>query len=424
MTPGGDAVGRAVEAAHRAHWPVLVATAVRLLRDLDAAEDCVQDAFAAAVRTWRTDGVPTNPAAWLTTATRNRALDRLRRTATERRTLPALIAETDRLHRDGPGQAVDDGVRDDGADLLRLVLLCAHPALAAEARVALTLRAVCGVPTAAIARVMLVPEPTMAARLTRAKKKIAAAGIPFRLPDAAERAARVDAALDVGHLVLTCAHEDPDGDPGLAARAVLLARALVRLVPEQTEARGLLALALLTTARAAARRDATGAMVLLADQDRRRWDAAAVAEGLALVAGLMPHPAGRLTLQAAIAAEHARAATARDTDWRQVLRLYDALLAEWPTPVVALNRAVAVAEVHGPAAALDALRALGDEPVLARYPWLPATRADLRARSGDTRTAAADYRAALDLVRSPADAALLTERLRALEGPSAGVAPS
>ena len=195
---------------------------------------------------------------------------------------------------------------------------------------------------------------------------------------------------------------------------MLLARALVRLVPEETEARGLLALALLTTARSPARRDAAGAVVLLADQDRRRWDTAAVAEGLALVAGLMAHPAGRFTLQAAIAAEHARAVSAAGTDWRQVLRLYDALLTEWPTPVVALNRAVAVAEVHGPAAALDALRVVADEPALARYPWLPAARADLHARLGDARAAAQDYRLALGLVRSPADAAFLTGRLRAL----------
>ena len=418
MTTAGDVVAGAVEAAHRAHWPVLVATTVRLLRDLDAAEDCVQDAFAAAVRTWRTDGVPGNPAAWLTTATRNRALDRLRRSATERRALPALIGESQRLERDGPGRAADDGVRDDGEDLLRLVLLCAHPALAPESRVALTLRAVCGVPTGAIARVMLVPEPTLAARLTRAKKKIAGAGIPLRLPSAAERAQRVAGALDVVHLVLTCAHDDPAADDGLAARAVVLARALVRLAPEDTEARGLLALALLTGARSAARRDDAGAVVLLADQDRSRWDAAAITEGLALVRGLLPHPAGRFTLQAAIAAEHARAATAAATDWRQVLRLYDALLAEWPSPVVALNRAVAVAEVEGPVAALGALREVADDPALARYPWLPATRAELHRRSGDRAAAAQEYRAALALPVSPADAVFLRARLAGVEAAS------
>lgn len=416
MSCGGDAVGRSVERAHREHWPVLVATTVRLLRDLDAAEDCVQDAFAAALRTWRTDGVPANPAAWLTTATRNRALDRLRRARTEQRALPALIAETERLGRDGPGQVVDDGTRDDGEDLLRLILLCAHPALAPESRVALTLRAVCGLPTAAIARVMLVSEPTLAARLTRAKRKIATAGIPLRLPAPADRAVRVAGALDVVHLVLTCAHDDPAADDGLTARAVLLARALVRLAPEETEARGLLALALLTAARAPARRDDTGAVVLLADQDRSRWDPAALAEGLALVDGLLPHPAGRFTLQAAIAAEHARAATAEDTDWRQVLRLYDALLAEWPTPVVALNRAVAVAEVDGPSAALDALRAVADDPALARYPWLPATRAELHRRAGDLGAAAREYRTALGLPLGAADAAFLRSRLAVVGG--------
>jgi RNA polymerase sigma-70 factor (ECF subfamily) len=416
VTSGGDAVGTALEQAHRSQWPVLLATTVRLLRDLDAAEECVQDAFAAALRTWRTDGVPANPAAWLTTATRNRATDRLRRLATERRALPALVGEVERLTRDGlpaspPGEAPDEG-----ADLLRLVLLCTHPALSPEARLALTLRAVCGVPTAQVARVMLVSEPTTAARLTRAKKKIATAGIPLRLPGAADRAERVAGALDVVHLVLTCAHESPGADDALAARALLLARALVELVPEETEARGLLALALLTGARSRARRAGDGSVVLLADQDRSRWDRAAVEEGLALVRELMPYPAGRFILQAAIAAEHARAADAVVTDWPQVLRLYDALLAEWPTPVVALNRAVAVAEVDGPLAGLRAVEAVAGDPALARYPWLPAARADLRRRTGDTAGAVADYRHALFLAADPADRAFLRGRLRELAG--------
>jgi RNA polymerase sigma-70 factor (ECF subfamily) len=413
---GGDAVGAVLEEAHRFQWPVLVATTVRTLRDLDAAEECVQDAFASALRTWRADGVPANPAAWLTTVTRNRATDRLRRMATERRALPALIGEAERITRDGPPRHVPDDVADDGEDLLRLVLLCAHPALSPEARLALTLRAVCGVPTAQIARVMLVSEATTAARLTRAKKKIATAGIPLRLPAPSERGPRVAGALDVVHLVVTCAHESPGADDGLAARALLLARALVRLAPEETEARGLLALALLTGARDAARRSPGGAVVLLADQERSRWDRAAVAEGLALLRGLMPYPAGRFTLQAAIAAEHARAADAAATDWPQVLRLYDALLAEWPTPVVELNRAVAVAEVDGPLAGLRAIDTVAGDPALARYPWLPAARADLRRRSGDRAGAVADYRHALSLAADPADRAFLQGRLRELAG--------
>jgi RNA polymerase sigma-70 factor (ECF subfamily) len=389
---------------------------VRMLRDLDAAEECVQDAFASALRTWRTDGAPANPAAWLTTATRNRATDRLRRLATERRALPALVGEVERITRDGapvppPGEAADEG-----ADLLRLVLLCTHPALSPEARLALTLRAVCGVPTAQIARVMLTSEATTAARLTRAKKKIATAGIPLRLPRPADRGDRVAGALDVVHLVLTCAHESPGTDDGLAARALLLARALVRLAPEETEARGLLALALLTGSRSPARRGDDGLVVLLADQDRTRWDAAAVEEGLTLVHELMPFPAGRFTLQAAIAAEHARAPHSAATDWPQVLRLYDALLTEWPTPVVALNRAVAVAEVDGPLAGLRAIEAVAADPALARYPWLPAARADLRRRSGDPAGAVADYRHALFLAADPADRAFLQGRLRELAG--------
>nr|WP_246324928.1 sigma-70 family RNA polymerase sigma factor [Petropleomorpha daqingensis] len=403
-----------MEQAHRAQWPVLVATTVRVLRDLDAAEECVQDAFASALRTWRTDGVPANPAAWLTTATRNRATDRLRRLATERRALPALVGEVERLTRDGAPSSPPGEATDEGEDLLRLVLLCTHPALSPEARLALTLRAVCGVPTAQVARVMLTSEPTTAARLTRAKKKIATAGIPLRLPGPADRHERVAGALDVVHLVLTCAHESPGADDGLAARALLLARALVRLAPEETEARGLLALALLTGARDAARRSPDGSVVLLADQDRARWDRAAVAEGLALVRELMPHPAGRFTLQAAIAAEHTRAPDAAATDWPQVLRLYDALLAEWPTPVVALNRAVAVAEVDGPLAGLRAIEEVAADPALARYPWLPAARADLRRRSGDRSGAVADYRHALFLAADPADRAFLQGRLHEL----------
>jgi RNA polymerase sigma-70 factor, ECF subfamily len=263
---------------------------------------------------------------------------------------------------------------------------------------------------------MLTSETTMAARLTRAKKKIATAGIPLRLPDPADRAARVAGALDVAHLVLTCAHESPGADDGLAARALLLARALVDLVPGDTEARGLLALALLTGARGPARRTPDGSVVLLADQDRARWDAAAVAEGLALVRSLMPFPAGRFTLQAAIAAEHARVPDAARTDWPQVLRLYDALLAEWPTPVVALHRAVAVAEVDGPLAGLRAVEAVAAEPALARYPWLPAARADLRRRAGDRAGAVADYRQALSLAADPADRVFLRGRLRELAG--------
>ena len=223
-------------------------------------------------------------------------------------------------------------------------------------------------------------------------------------------------ALDVVHLVVTCAHESPGADDGLAARALLLARALVRLAPEETEARGLLALAVLTGARDAARRSPDGSVVLLADQDRGRWDRAAIAEGLALVRELMPHPAGRFTLQAAIAAEHARAPDAAATDWPQVLRLYDALLAEWPTPVVALNRAVAVAEVDGPLAGLRAVDAVAGDPALARYPWLPAARADLRRRSGDRPGSVADYRRALFLATDPADRAFLRGRLRELAG--------
>jgi RNA polymerase sigma-70 factor (ECF subfamily) len=414
VTGAGDAVAAAVEQAHRAQWPVLLATTVRLVRDLDIAEECVQDAFAAAVRTWRADGVPANPAAWLATAARNRATDRLRRQATERRALPALVGEVARLARDGGPVPAAGDAEDEGADLLRLVLLCAHPALSPEARVALTLRAVCGVPTAAIARVMLVSEATTAARLTRAKRKIATAAIPFRLPEPGERHERVLGALDVVHLVLTCAHEAPAADDGLAARALGLARAVVALVPEESEARGLLALALLTGARAAARRDASGAAVLLADQDRSRWDRTAIDEGLALVRGLMPYPAGRFTLQAAIAAEHARAPDASSTDWRQVLRLYDALLVEWPTPVVALNRAVALAEVDGPLAGLRAVAAVADDPALARYAWLPAARAELRRRSGDLAGAAEDYRRALGLAVDPADRGFLVHRLAEL----------
>jgi RNA polymerase sigma-70 factor (ECF subfamily) len=352
---------------------VLAAT-VRVTRDLDLAEECVQDAYAAALQTWGERGIPARPGAWLTTAARRRALDLLRRDSTLQRLMPLLV-EDESFDAPVPGDAqIPD-------DRLRLICTCCHPALAPEARVALTLRLVCGLTTAEVARSFLVSEATMAARLTRAKKKIALARIPYRVPDAAELPARVGAVLDVVHLLYTAGHTAPAGErlgrADLVERALDLARILRALLPRDPDVAGLLALILLTDARRGSRLDEQGRLVLLADQDRTRWDGAAIEEGVALVKeALRCRPPGRYALQAAIAAVHCESPTWEQTDWAELVGLYDALLAVWPSPVVALNRAVAVSFANGPQAGLELLDQLGAEPVLATYGYLAASRAD------------------------------------------------
>jgi RNA polymerase sigma-70 factor, ECF subfamily len=437
---GADVAG-AVAEAHRREWAFVLAATARVAGDIDLAEECVQDAYVAALSAWARQGVPRNPGAWLTTAARRRALDAHRRDRTLRAKLPLLIepdppAGTGALPAGGPrGAGAAAGEADDviADDRLRLVFTCCHPALAREAQVALTLRLVCGLSTAEIAQAFLVPEPTMAARVTRAKKKIAAARIPYRVPGPAELPDRLDAVLTVVHLLYTTGHTAPAGPDlvraDLVERATGLARMLRELMPDEREVRGLLGLLLLTDARRAARSAADGRLLLLEEQDRSLWDRAAIAEGAGLVtdalrgpappgrqdgpalAGAGPARAGRFTLQAAIAAVHAEAATYAETDWPQLLRLYDELLRAWPTPVVALNRAVARAMVDGPAAGLADIEAIEQDGRLAGYRYLPAARADLLRRLGRPEEAARAYRAALDLTAGDAERAYLAQRM-------------
>jgi RNA polymerase sigma-70 factor, ECF subfamily len=391
---------------------VLAAT-VRLTRDLDLAEESVQDAYVAALTAWGRDGVPDRPGAWLTTAARRNALNSMRRGRTLAAKLPLLIepesAEPDAADAADDAEAIPD-------DRLRLVFTCCHPALAREAQVALTLRLVCGVATPDVAHALLVAETTMAARLTRAKKKIAAAGIPYAVPGPDELPERLDAVLTVVHLLAATGHTAPSGDrlvrDDLADRALDLARTLRALLPDEPETAGLLALLLVHDARRAARTDEAGRLVRLEDQDRSRWDAEKIAEADRLVvAALRAGPAGRFALQAAIAALHAQAPSHEETDWPQILVLYDALLRVWPSPVVALNRAVTVAAVEGPAAALAQVEALERDDRLAGYRYLPATKADLLARLGRHEEAAEAYRAALALTANEAEREFLEARV-------------
>jgi RNA polymerase sigma-70 factor (ECF subfamily) len=398
---------------------VLAAT-VRVTRDLDTAEDAVQDAYVRALRAWERDGLPDRPGAWLTTVARRNALNLMRRRQTLAAKLPLLVGpEDDDMPDPADGRA--DAIRD---DRLRLIFTCCHPALAPEAQVALTLRLVCGVATPDIARAFLVADATMAARLTRAKKKIAAARIPYAVPSAADLPGRVDAVLTVVHLLYSTGHTAPSGGDlvrdDLCERALDLARLLQRLLPDDREAAGLLALLLVHEARRATRTDPNGKLLRLEDQDRSLWDRASIVEADRLVvAALRSGPPGRFTLQAAIAALHAQAPSYDATDWPQILALYDELLRVWASPVVGLNRAVAVSMVDGPAAALAEVDALAEDDRLAGYRYLPATRADLLRRLGRHAEAADAYRAALALTDNATEQEFLTDRLRS--APPAGL---
>ncbi len=402
---------RAVADAHRREWAFVLAATARVTRDLDAAEECVQEAYVSALGAWARDGVPARPGAWLTVAARRNALNLVRRVQTLQAKLPLLLEPE-------AGEMLDDEdpIPD---DRLRLVFTCCHPALSREAQVALTLRLVCGVATPEIADAFLVSEPTMAARLTRAKKKIATARIPYAVPAASELPERVDAVLTVIHLLATTGHTAPRGDAlmreDLLARALDLARMLVALLPREPEARGLLALLLVLHARRDARIDADGRMVLLADQDRSAWDRDAIAEADGLLRdALADGPAGRFTLQAAIASLHAQAPNWEATDWPQIVTLYGELLRVWPSPVVALNRAIAVSMADGPLVALGEVEALERDARLAGYRYLPAAKADMLRRLGRREEAAAAYRAALALTGNAAERAFLEGRLREL----------
>ena len=431
----------------RAHWWAAVATVARLVGDLEIAEDAVQDACAAALIQWPAAGVPDHPRAWLVGVARHKATDRLRResrraekeaaamrdgalgwaaasaagalgTAGSQAQLPAGGPVPDRPVSAGP---VPDGAASSADDELGLILACCHPALDPAVRVPLTLRSVCGLPTAEIAAAFLVPEPTMAQRLVRAKRKIRQAGISLALPPAEGRAGRIGGVLRVVYLVFTAGHKPSAGDAlvrgDLCDQAIRLARSLAALVPGEPEVTGLLALLLLTDARRGGRVSPAGDLVLLADQDRSRWDRAKIAEGEELLAGaLRARRPGPYQLQAAIAACHSCAPSAAGTDWQEIAALYGELLRYEPTPVVAANRAAAVAMAEGPAAGLALLDEAAADRRLARWPQLHIARAELLGRLGRRADAARAYQEALDLAPAAPERDFIGRRIRGLAG--------
>ncbi|HEY8295728.1 MAG TPA: RNA polymerase sigma factor [Micrococcaceae bacterium] len=396
-----------IERVFREEYGRAVAVLVRVFGDIDTAEDAVQDAFTTALERWPVQGLPPSPAGWIITTARNRAIDRLRREATRpaRQAQAARLAEADEPQEAGP-------VRD---DQLRLIFTCCHPALAPAAQLALTLRLLCGLGTAEIAHAFLVPEATMAQRLVRAKAKIRDAGIPYRIPRDPDLPERFASVLAVIYLLFSEGYKSSSGQAlvrdELCAEAIRLGRLLAGLMPDEPEAWGLLALMLLIQSRRPAREDDDGGMVLLADQDRALWDSSLIREGQELVrASLRRNQPGRYQIQAAINAVHSDAPDAGSTDWPQILRLYDQLLALAPSPVVALNRAVARAEVDGPASALAELDGLD----LAGFHLFHAIRADLLRRLGRTAEAATAYDDAIQLAENATERSFLVRRRASL----------
>ncbi|MDB4966140.1 MAG: polymerase sigma-70 factor2C subfamily [Myxococcales bacterium] len=417
-------VREAVDRLYREEWGRILATLIRLVGDFDVAEEAAQEAFTLAVEEWAARGVPHNPRAWIVQTARHKAIDRLRRRARFADKAAQLAAEADDASHDDAGEgAVDGGVRD---ERLRLIFTCCHPALAVEAQVALTLRTLCGLTTEEIARAFLVPATTMAQRLVRAKGKIRAAAIPYRVPAQADWPDRLDAVMAVVYLVFNEGYAAAQGDSlvrrELCAEAIRLQRIIRALLPSPlVEVDGLLALMLLTDARRDARADAGGDLVLLAEQDRSKWDGAAIAEGLELVRTALGRGLpGPYALQAAIAALHAEATRAEETDWPQIVALYGALWSQHRSPVIALNRAVAVAMVSGPEVGLQLVDVLGE--VLDGYHLFHATRADLL-RQLDRRAEAGEaYRSALARAENEAERRFISRRLAEVGSP-AGSAP-
>jgi RNA polymerase sigma-70 factor (ECF subfamily) len=411
----------AVEAVYRSDWGRIVATLIGLVGDFDLAEESAQEAFTAAVDRWRASGVPEFPRAWIIQTARHKAIDRMRhRTLAEEKlkvyATSGMVSEIEEPDYDT--SEIPD-------DRLRLIFTCCHPALAPEAQVALTLRTLCGLETDEIARAFLVPPATMAQRLVRAKRKIRAAGIPYVVPETKDMAERIDAVLTVIYLVFNEGYAATRGGPllrtDLCAEAIRLGRLVRTLTGPQPsgENTALLALMLLQDARRDARLDPAGDIVILEEQDRRRWDQAQIAEALPLVAEAFRGGPGPYAVQAAIAALHCQAASAEDTDWPQILRLYDLLERLQPSPIVSLNRAVAVAMVDGPVAALELIDAVAAGGDLDEYHLLHAARADLLRRAGLAAAAAASYARALELATNESERRFLERRLKEVQSPAA-----
>jgi RNA polymerase sigma-70 factor, ECF subfamily len=408
---------QAVEALYRSDWGRIVASLIGITRDFDLAEESAQEAFAAAVDQWRESGVPDFPRAWIIRTARNKAVDRMRRRARLKEKLESYAA-------DGFAPAIEEPDYDTGEipdDRLRLIFTCCHPALALEAQVALTLRTLCGLETDEIARAFLVPAATMAQRLVRAKRKIRDAGIPYSVPQTNDMAERLDAVLTAIYLVFNEGYAATRGGPlvrtDLCAEAIRLGRLVRTLLAPQppAEVTALLALMLLHDARRPARLDAAGDLVVLEEQDRSRWDQRQIAEALPLVEEALRGGPGPFALQAAISALHCRAARAEDTDWPQIVRLYDLLERLQPSPIVSLNRAVAVAMASGPEAALAIVDRLAATSDLDSYHLLHAARADLLRRLGSAAEAAQSYRRALELATNESERRFLERRLRGMQ---------
>ncbi|MFC1415580.1 RNA polymerase sigma factor [Streptacidiphilus cavernicola] len=418
-----DRIRHTVEAVWRIESPRLIAGLTRLIRDIDTAEELAQDALVAALEQWPQSGVPRNPGAWLMATAKHRAVDLLRRNERLARKLQLLGHEQEieqRQQQDGPpGGADPEDIQD---DLLRLVFTACHPVLSREARVALTLRLLGGLTTEEIARAFLVPEPTVAQRIVRAKRTLAKEEVPFEVPYGPELDERLGSVLEVVYLVFNEGYSATAGDdwmrPGLCEDALRLGRVLAGLMPSQPEVHGLVALLEIQASRSAARTDASGAPVLLPDQDRSRWDQLLIRRGFAALVRAEELSAagggyGPYTLQAAIAACHARALTAAETDWARIAGLYEALAARAPSPVVELNRAVAVAKAYGPAAGLALVDALAETDTLKGYHLLPSVRGDLLARLGRRAEARREFEQAAALTRNGAERTLLLERAAA-----------
>ncbi|MNQ35605.1 ECF RNA polymerase sigma factor SigK [compost metagenome] len=419
------ATHRAIEAVWRIEAASVIAGVARLVRDVGLAEELAQDALVTALERWPQTGVPDNPGAWLMTTAKNRARDRLRLDALHTRKHEQIGHELEAVHADVEPDFVDalDAARQDdiGDDLLRLVFTACHPVLSTDARVALTLRLLGGLSTAEIARAFLASESTIAQRIVRAKRSLTAAKVPFEVPDAKDRAARLTSVLEVIYLIFNEGYSATSGDdwmrPALCDEALRLGRILAELTPEDAEVHGLVALMELQASRLHARTDADGKPVLLMDQDRARWDPLLIRRGLAALnrAAALGGPPGPYALQAELAACHARAPTPPDTDWPRIVALYDALVQLTPSPVVALNRAVAVGMAFGPQAGLDLVDALASEPALANYHWLPSVRGDLLAKLGRNAEARTEFERAAGMTRNARERELLLARAQAMQ---------